>query len=276
MTQNREKEAVWESSLQEVSFFSGSAVFALLMAVILHELGHALALYLAEGELATISFNPFVGAVTSYQNPGAILSTASARFISAGGVTLGSVLALLLSGPFLIRYFSLWTVPLAMVAVVSMAGNGMMLVLGSLMSNVGDVTRMVALGIPRWVLMFWGIFLLVLGLFFFLRVSPYLGLGPRVIFRRRCFILLVGLSPYVLCVLLYNFLYNVNKIGLYCVYVCAGLALGVAGVYVGGRLQRGWSFTQGKISGPIDDKHVLFASILAVGVLALLIWKCRF
>lgn len=276
MAQNIEQEAVWEGALQEVSFFSGSAVFALLMAVILHEMGHALALYLAEGQIASISFNPFVGAVTSYNNPGAIIPASSARFISAGGVALGCILAILLSSPFLIRYLDRWTVPLAMVSVVSLAGNGMMLILGSLVSNVGDVARLLALGAPRWALLSWGLFLLGLGLVLFLRVSPYLGLGPRVIFRKRCLILLGGLAPYGFCVLLYNFVHNIERTILYLIYVGAGLALGVAGVYVGGRLQRHWSFIQGKTPGPIDGKHALFANALAAGVLALLIWRDRF
>jgi len=222
-------------TLKQTFCFSVVAIFAFLAAVCLHELGHAFAIYVTEHEIARISFHPFTGAVTSYTT--AAGDPTAARLVSAGGVMFGSLFSLLISFPFIFRFRNPWTTPFSMIAVAALAGNGLILVTGAVFSNVSDVIKLLSLGVSKWVLLSSGVLLLLLSLYLFLLISSDLGFGPKVVFRKRCAILCGAIFPYILCILVYNAIFQIERIGSYLIFTLGGSALAVAGVFVCGYWQ---------------------------------------
>lgn len=252
--------------LKLVLYFSGTAVFAFLIAVLLHETGHALAVYLTEHEIAKISFHPLSGAVTTYATSGS--DPAAARFISAGGIIFGSILSLLVAWPFASRPGTPWTIPFAMIVVTSLAGNGLMLIIGSVLSSVGDVNRLITLGVSRWFLFTFGGALALLSLYFLIRLSPFVGLGSDKTYKERCLIFTGGLLPYFLCALGYNAWHHSEKMFLYVVYVIVGLVLGLVAIFICGLADPRWFGLPNK-PPQIEWRHAAYTCFLAIGIIIL-------
>ena len=256
-------------TLKRAVYFGGAATTALLIAVLLHELGHAAAVLWTGGAWARITFNPLVGAVTSYATVGA--DPADARFITAGGVIFGSIFSLVVSAPFLPHRRNLWAIPLAMIAVAALAGNGLMLLLGVGLANVGDATQLMGRGVPKAVLLSLGAGLLLLGFYFFLRLSPGLGFGRGVCMRRRYMILAGGLAPYELCILGYNAATQMEKIPLYLSYALGGVALGLLAVLLGGLIQARIAVLRAEPAVPVQWRHAVFTACLVLVLMTVIV-----
>jgi hypothetical protein len=255
-----------------VLFFSGTAVIALLLSVFLHELGHATAVWLTEKQVARISFNPFAGAVIHYTTGGG--TPAAARFVASAGFLLGGIYALLGAGLFLLRFQNRWTTPLAMVPAMFFSTNGFMLLVGVFFVKVGDTSRLLGLGVLKAELALVGIFLSLLGFLFFLLVSPWVALDPRVSIQKRYTIFLGGIAPYIAAVLGYNAFFNMARLWAYFVYVFIGVSLGLGALLLSGLLPRRVTASSAKPVGPLEWKHVIFVSGLAL-ILILIPLFCK-
>lgn len=237
--------------------FWGLSAFALIAAVLLHEAGHMLGLFLSEGKTAHLTFHPFQGARITYASSHSM----SSSWATWGGPLGGSLLGGLVTAVFW-RFRSPLTAPFLMIGVAALGGNGLMLTVGALTSTVGDVTRLIALGVGREFLMGAGIIFLLagFGLFFFLQ--PYWGMNKGDSLFKRCYIIIGGLLPYILCVLYYNLAYNAEALKNYLAYVTGSLILAfVAAVFL--RFLDSMKFIEtSKAAVEIRWGHALYSLVL--------------
>lgn len=237
--------------------FLGLSAFAFIAAVLLHEVGHMLGLFIAEGKTGHLTFHPFQGARITYASSYSM----SSSWATWGGPLGGSLLGGLVTAAFW-RFRSHLTAPFLMIGVAALGGNGLMLTVGALTSTVGDVTRLIALGVGKGLLMGMGlIFLLAgFGLFFFLQ--PYWGMNKGGSLFKRCYIIIGGLLPYILCVLYYNLVYNAEAVENYLAYVTGSLILAfVAAVFL--RFLDSMKFIEtSKAAVEIRWGHALYSLVL--------------
>ena len=199
-----------------VNFFGVSTV-ALIAAILLHEFGHLFALFLFEGKLGHLRFHPFAGASIVHVP----IHPQNVIFVTLGGVLIGGLLGGLIT-------LSLWKFrtpflsSFLMIGVAALGGNGLMLVVGSLFSDVGDVSKLISVGLSKGVLLILGLSFLLLGFIFFLFLQPYLGISQDDRLLKRCSVFLGGLMPYSMSVLIYNRIFNVGALNDYVTYITGG------------------------------------------------------
>jgi hypothetical protein len=167
----------------------------------LHELGHAGAVWLAGGAVASITLRPFSRSWISYQSNPHPLAAAW------GGIILGTLLALLLLlivWPF--RHKATFAAALiAMTAGCALGGNGLYLLVGTL-AGVGDPARLFSLGMSKTLLLVVGVLLTAGGCLLIGIISPLFGLEPGEPFTRRFLALELGLLPYLALSIGYRFM----------------------------------------------------------------------
>ncbi len=195
---------------------------------LIHELGHALAMWTTGGSVARIALNPFSWSYTSYGSPPACpLITAWA------GVVFSSVVGVL-SLALIWSRRDAWCVAVALMGVCTLLGNGLYLTVDALLHAGGDATSIIALGTPQLYVVGSGIALVALGLVACHLQLPRIGLASSDGFLTRIVVLEGGVGPYLLAMLVYQVCRNRNEITLWLAYVVTGLFM-VAGVAVGSR-----------------------------------------
>lgn len=178
--------------MQRVLFIFSSFCVGFNAAMALHELGHAGAVWLVGGAVASITLHPFSRSWISYQsNPDPLAA-------AWGGIILGTLLALLLLltvWPF--RYKATFAAALiAMTAGFALGGNGLYLLVGTLAGK-GDPARLFSLGMSKTLLLVIGLLLTAGGFLLIGAISPLFGLEPGESFTRRFLALELGLLPYL-------------------------------------------------------------------------------
>lgn len=246
--------------------FSGASLFALLSSVFLHEVGHWLAVFLSTGQIAKIIFNPFSGGVTSY----AAVAGASAfqlAFIGGGGILLGLPICLSITWATLVKFRHPSAAPFMMIGVASAACNGMVFIVGGILGNVSDVSKIVAFGVPNVLLMGLGVVILYIGLRLFACIMPFVGFLPNDSWQKRSVIVWLGLFPYGLGVLAYNYLFHRSSLGWYVCYVFVGMILVWTAVLLASFFSRRFPARAKSEIAPITWSHALFALGLGMGII---------
>jgi hypothetical protein len=189
------------SGMRSALALCGAYAIAYILSIILHELGHGLAVILMGGEITKITLHPFGLSYIYYS-----LRGSNPAFASSGGLLYGTLfglamwlLTLLIHGPYLL--------PLRLIGMQSTAYNGLYLLLDLTVSLKGDPTALVESGVSRDALMGMGTFLLLVALALALHLQPALGIGPRDGFFRRLGILWGGILPYFILIALYDVLF---------------------------------------------------------------------
>ncbi len=246
-----------------INFF-GISAFALIAAVLLHELGHILALYITEGKIAHLAFQPFEGAKVIHQS----IRHENTAFIASAGILLGSLMGGLITAS-LWKFRNSFFAPFLMIGVAAFGGNGLMLVLGSLTSSVGDVTKLIFLGIAKGFLFLLGLAFLLIGFILFFVLQRHLGINKSDSFLKRWYILAGGLMPYILCILIYNLVYNRERFEDYFIYVCGSIVLASGAALFAKYLDFLGFCTPSKTLVEIRWPHVIFSFVLGSSAIIL-------
>jgi|GEM_PF-3272154 len=179
----------------------GTYSFAVSVANLFHEFGHALYIWSAGGNV-WYDINPFgtvFGVVQGDINLGASI-------YHWGGTLSATFLGILLLG-LLWRRFNLYWAPVVMTGVVSVLFSGGNLLPGVLFDSSGDATRLMDLGTPRWIILCVALILLLLGLWLAARwLVPLTGLHADEGWNKYLIVFLLGFGPYTLIEVVYSIL----------------------------------------------------------------------
>jgi hypothetical protein len=107
-----------------------------------------------------------------------------------------------------------------------------------------------------------GLMFLLAGFGLLFLLQPYLGMNRGDSLFKRCYILIGGLLPYILCVLYYSWGYNAEGLGNYLVYIAGSLLVAWAAA-VSLRFLDSMKFIKASMA-PVDIRwgHALYSFIL--------------
>jgi hypothetical protein len=199
----------------------GSFAIAFILSTFLHELGHAVALWVQGGEVSRITLHPFSWSVTYYADT----RGANPAVLTWSGAVLGSIFSLLIGGlAFQIKHSLM--LPFVLTAAAGLAKNGGYFLVDSLILTGGDASSLIARGTHPAVTVAFSVVLLLGGILLFFLLIPLLGLNTEDGIRARLAIMLGGVSPYACLLVLHNLFYEPDQIVQYSVY--AALIVGLA------------------------------------------------
>ena len=155
--------------------YTGSFLFALILIVIIHEFGHAIA-YLMQGYTSiSITINPFMGVTSTTET----VQLSDAAFIALGGTIFNLSIALLLA---LILHFiknPAW-IPLKMYSAMAFLIEGMVMVAGVFFEEiVSDFQWMVSFGWSPVLVFILGLVILFIGSYLMYELWILLGIGQE-------------------------------------------------------------------------------------------------
>ena len=226
---------------------------------VLHELGHALAMWAIGGSVARITLNPFSWSYTYYGS-----APTHPLFTAWAGVAFSSTVGLLLLAS--IRTCRhVWTVPLAITGICALVVNGVYLTVDSIFLAGGDATLIVDENMPRLFVLSVGIGLIALGLVVWHIQLPRIGLATADGALARIAILEGGIAPYLIAMLVYQVCWNQDEIVLGLAYVITGLTI-LAGVAVGSRFVDNWQIPRHR-DPVIEPSWSIAVGFLVAGVI---------
>ncbi len=184
----------------KAAYFFFNAVFAFCAALVVHECGHAVFVKMVHGYYPQISMNPLAGGYVSYYSAPA---TAGERLlISSGGILVGSLTGITAAVAGLAWWRSAWSAPAILFGIVSLCVNALMLTVGYVIFETGDLHRMVAAGFSPWLAAVLGAGGLMLGGYFMARALPRFGLDHHAPLIEKYIVLVSGVLLYGAFVLL--------------------------------------------------------------------------
>jgi small basic protein len=179
-------------------FVFGSFSFGWVLGIVLHELGHALAMWLTGGIVERITITPFSWPYTYYGS-----APRYPQFTTWAGLLIGSALGLVVvfgvrkrTTPYLLPFLFAGLAPM-------LNGGGYYLV-DTFVSKQGDATDLIRAGVPEYVVIGAGILFLAVGAGFVIRYAYRLGLTPREAFLERALLLASGVLPFFVLSLIYT------------------------------------------------------------------------
>jgi hypothetical protein len=198
----------------------GSFAIGLNLAIALHELGHAIAMWTTGGIVDRITLNPFSWSYTYYGS-----TPKNPIYTSSAGVVIGTLSALFLTTLAWRSRSQPWSLIFIMTGIVATAQNGLYLLLDSLLPSGGDASHLIRYGLPASLTIGAGILLLVGSLFLSLAALWPIGFGPKHAFLKRTLVLEAGIFPYLLAIVVYQFIYNPQEIGRFTISAVCGAVL---------------------------------------------------
>jgi hypothetical protein len=221
------------AKLRTSLFLLGSFAIGYNAAVAVHELGHALSLWITGGAVARITLAPFSKSFTYYGS-----LPAFPLFTAWAGLAFSSAVGLLLLACFW-TWRSFWNFPLMMIGLCAMAVNGLYFTIDSLLLAGGDATHIILLGTPRPLVLAVGTGLTLLCLIVgYLLLSRFV-LAPTDGALWRLIILGGGVGPYLIAMLLYQIYYNQGEITQWLIYITTGILV-LAAIACGSTLIDKW------------------------------------
>lgn len=203
----------------------GFVTIGMSVAIKLHELGHAVAMWVTGGQVERITINPFSWSYTYYASAPLFPIVTSWAGVVMG--TVFAVLLLLISGLLNNQYLLLL---LMITNVVAAAQNGLYLLIDSLLLIGGDATHLIALGVSKIVLIGVGTFLVGSSVLLAVFAFRLVGFQPNDSLLKRTLILEAGVLPFFVATVVYQVIFNVEEILLFSgsVFAAAALVLIVA------------------------------------------------
>jgi hypothetical protein len=188
------------------------------LTVAFHELGHATAVLIDGGKIQEFVLNPFSW---SWNLGGGVQNI---LFTAWGGVTIGlayTIMPLLFVR--LVKNNSMKLV-IKLLAGLGFLINGIYLIFG-VFYNVGDGAELISLGVNSNLLIVLAFVYILFAFLIWADSQRNLGIDPQASFSRRLFVMTAGIIPYMVMIVLYNFLFNSEQIVLWGGYAAAGVAL---------------------------------------------------
>lgn len=208
------------NSFKSILLLFGSTAIGYNVAAVLHELGHAIAMWVTGGQVERITLNPFSWSYTYYAS-----TPTHPIFTSLAGVILGTVFAVLLlvmAGLLRNQYLLLL---LVITNVVAGAQNGLYTLVDSLVLGGGDATNLIELGVSKFVMIGIGTLLVGSSILLAILTLRFVSFQPNDSLSKRVLILETGVLPYLMGIVVYQAICNTEEIGLFSGYAFAGAVL---------------------------------------------------
>lgn len=202
--------------LYKILLLFGNFAITYNMAIAFHETGHVVAYLIDGGKVSEFVLNPFSWSWAEARNLNNLI------FTLWSGVTFGQVLALI---PLfcILKIKSKPFVFLAkLLAACAFLINGLYLTAGSIL-NFGDGGSLVGLGISSSLLITIGIIYFFISFFFWSDLQRHVGLDKQTDLIIRMKIVTGGIAPYMILIIIYNFLHNISQIAIWSGLACFGI-----------------------------------------------------
>jgi hypothetical protein len=183
----------------------------------IHELGHAIAVWLCGGSVTELSLHPFSWSKIHYSVEVTVpIALAGAVFASLAGMLM---LALIW------RWRSSWALPFIVTGLCTFIVNAVYLGVDGVLLSGGDATDLIRLGVSRPVVVGAGMFLLIIGFAVAMLPLPRLGIGRNDGLGARLLVLWIGIGSYLFAMFAYHLIFNTEEILLWSVWAGTGLIL---------------------------------------------------
>lgn len=244
------------SAIKRGLLLLGSLTITYNLAQLLHEICHSMVAFSTGGTVGRILIHPFTWSYAS--------STTEYPFIRTLAGPLGAIVCGMLIFLLLCLWVKSFLLPLLLIGPLVLIHNGGYLLVDILMKSGGDACSMAENGIPPFVIIIAGVIFLLAGFALAVRLSRKTGLLVAV-FKYRMITLALGIIPYLLTTLTWNFLYNRSEIMLWLTYAVSGSAFTVllAAIPV--------KKTASKPHPPVGWKTIISIDLLAVAFLVFLL-----
>jgi hypothetical protein len=195
-----------EQLLKRSLFIFGSFSCGWVLGIILHELGHAVSMWITGGVVDRITISPFswsytyYGSVPKYPN-----------FTTWSGILIGSLFGLVILLA-IARRPTPYLVPLVFTGVTPMLQGGGYYLIDTFISKEGDAASLIESGIPMTVVLGAAILIATMGVFFVIRFIYWNGIDPGDKISQRALTLVLGMVPYFVLALIYGLVYEPEDI----------------------------------------------------------------
>ncbi len=241
-------------------FIFGSFSFGWILGIVLHELGHAVAMWLTGGIVDRITITPFSWSYTYYGS-----TPKYPQFTTWSGTLLGSLfgaIILLISS----KKATPYVVPFLFMGVSPMLNGGGYYVIDPFISKRGDPTSLVRSGVPMYIVLGVGILLLALGAYLVVRYIHWSGIEQQDSLQERLIIFGSGILPYFVLAMLYSMVFEPDDMMQSVIVILMVLLFVVLVAFVSSKYPK---LAKNRLSVKITRGHVMYASVL--GVLAIVV-----
>lgn len=230
------------------------------MGIVLHELGHAIAMWVTGGSVTRIVITPFSWSYTYYGS-----APKYPQFADWSGLIIGSILSLLIV--FMIRkQRSPYVVPFLFAGFAPLLNGGGYFLVDALVLKRGDAASLIASGVPMSSVAGAGLLFLAVGLYLVIRNIYRMGIEPQDAFGKRLARLAFGVLPYFIFAVIYSIIRAPENL--------AGSGIAILIVFAAMILASGASMkygtpADGKVLTGIKWRHAICAVVLGVGAIVI-------
>lgn len=183
------------------------------LTTMLHELGHALSLWLTGGRVERITLNPFSWSCTYYAAP-----PTHPILTSCAGALSDMLLTMLLMIVASFLHYQLMRLMLVITGIVAIAHSGIYAIIDTMACSGGDPTTLIQAGVSQIAIFAIGALLIAVSIVFALYAVQFVGFQPGDSLAKRIVVLESGLLPYLIGIVVYQAIYNPQEIGLFSSY----------------------------------------------------------
>jgi hypothetical protein len=236
----------------------GTFIIGYNLTIAFHELGHGLAVLIDGGQIQEYYLNPFSWSWNLGKNVN------NPIFTAWGGVTFGLIIPLI---PIIfLKKTRSWLVKTTIIITAGCAFliNGIYLLIGIFL-KIGDGGELLQYGTPPVLIGLLGFLYLTISFIIWIWVQPWLDLKKDSSFIRRLYIFLGGLGPYMILILIYNYLFNKTQLTIWASFAIVGVILSILFAIFGHFLAPGQASSSSASQNPTRK------SVVQLNCIALLI-----
>jgi hypothetical protein len=181
----------WKLRWLSAALLLASYIFGYNFHNIIHELGHAVTIWVQGGSIHGLVLHPFLSCYApSTAVPNHVLLYAGGALIGGTFTIVFAILAWRVRTPYMM--------PLVMTCVAGLVTTSRWMLLAPFTTSTTDYYFMIELGVPAILIFLWGVLFLVIGVSVLSWFLPLLGLGPKANLLDHFFVIVVGILPYQL------------------------------------------------------------------------------
>jgi len=247
--------------IKSIILFFLSYVFGVTFHNIIHEFGHAFAIWMQGGSMTGFYFHPFNGGLNSSTYvPNHLL-------LYAGGAFLGLPLTILFM-LIALKYKSPIMFPLILTGTYGFFTTGIWMLKSVFLSVNGvDYTYMIDLGTPRFLMLIIGISYISFGIFSRIFFLPLAGINYRINYKKRFAVYIFGITPWFVLHGVFNIIFHNSSVIFIAYLLLAEIFYATVEVLISLPLQR-----KVKIFKHIPYQKITFNHFITIGVAIILIY----
>lgn len=234
-------------------FIFGSFSFGWAYGTVLHELGHAIAVWATGGVVQEITINPLSWSYTFYSG---VINYP--QLVTWSGLILGSAMGLFIF--FLVRkWTSYFLVPFLFLGLAPLLLGGGYYLVDTFVSTTGDAYSLIQAGVSKYIVLSVAFITLALGTYYMIQITDRLGIKSQDTFIERVSLLGSGIIPFFILTLIYAVLYAKEDIPTFFAANAVALCFVLFISWVSLRTQK-----QDEKIEEIEWEHTFFAALLGL------------